>query len=424
MGKKKKGMQQAREKPAKGKKRAEAGNYLPGANWSFFTGATKAGESVTEYTAMQITAVLCCVRVLAEAIASLPLHTFYNAPDGSKTKAFNHPLYRVLHDQPNADMTSFVFRETLMAHVLLWGNGYAQVIRNGKGETIGLYPLMPDRMVVDRDDKGQLYYRYWTNSKEVPTLKDGSVVLLPRDVMHIHGLGFDGLMGYSPIAMAKNAIGIASATEGYGAAYFENGAKPGAILTHPGRLKEPYKIRDAWNAAFQGPSNSNKVAVLEEGVTYQAISVNPSEAQFLETRKFQIAEIARIFRIPPHMIGDLEKATFSNIEQQSLEFVTYTLNPWVVRWEQAIQMSLFTEEEKKHYFARFNVDALLRGDMLSRMQSYQTARQNGIYSANEIRELEGMDRIPKEEGGDAYLINAAMKPMREAMNYTDGGTRV
>ena len=261
MGKKKDSQARAREKPAKGKKKAKASNYIPGMGWNFYFGKSTAGQNITEYTAMQMTAVLCCVKILSEAVAQLPLHTYRYMPDGSKTKAMDHPLYQVLHDEPNEEMTSFIFRETMMAHLLLWGNAYAQIIRNGRGETVGLYPLLPDRMIVDRDEKGHLYYQYYTSNKDVPTMGDGTVILKPSDVLHIPGLGFDGLLGYSPIAMAKNAIGIASACEQFGASYFANGAAPGAILTHPNVLKNPQKIRDAWNTAFRGPANSNKVAV-------------------------------------------------------------------------------------------------------------------------------------------------------------------
>ena len=301
-----------------------------------------------------------------------------------------------------------------MTHLLLWGNAYAQIIRNGKGEIIALYPLMPNRMTVDRDDKGQLYYQYNTSKDDAPTMKGSMVNLKPSDVLHIPGLGFDGLVGYSPIAMAKNAIGMAIACEEYGAKFFANGATPGGILEHPGTVKDPQRVRESWTSAFGGSSNANKVAVLEEGMKYTPISISPEQAQFLETRKFQINEIARIFRVPPHMVGDLEKSSFSNIEQQSLEFVKYTLDPWVARWEQAIVRSLFSADEKTQYFVKFNVDGLLRGDYQSRMNGYAIGRQNGWMSANDIRELENLDRIPEEEGGDLYLINGNMTKLKDA----------
>ena len=389
-------------------------NRTAGSSYTFFMGGTTSGKPVNERSAMQMTAVYSCVRILAEAVAGLPLHLYHYRPDGGKEKAINHPLYRLLHDEPNPEMSSFVFRETLMTHLLLWGNAYSQVIRNGKGEVIALYPLMPYRMTVDRDAKGQLYYRYTTSSDDAPTMDGTTVNLAPADVLHIPGLGFDGLVGYSPIAMAKNAIGMAIACEEFGARFFANGAAPSGVLEHPGTIKDPSRLRETWQSQFGGSANTGKVAILEEGMKNTPISISPEQAQFLETRKFQINEIARIFRVPPHMVGDLEKSSFSNIEQQSLEFVKYTLDPWLIRWEQSIFRALFTESEKKEYFVKFNVEGLLRGDYATRMSGYATARQNGWMSTNDIRELENLDRIPAEEGGDLYLINGNMLPLRDA----------
>ena len=397
-------------------------NRTTGSAYSFFFGSSSAGKRVNERSAMQMTAVYSCVRILAEAVAGVALHLYRYKEDGGKEKAIDHPLYLLLHDEPNPEMSSFVFRETLMTHLLLWGNAYAQIIRNGKGEVIALYPLMPDRMTVDRDRDGKLYYEYTVSTDDAPTVKGTVVRLKPSDVLHIPGLGFDGLVGYSPIAMAKNAIGMAIACEEYGAKFFANGAAPGGVLEHPGTIKDPQRVRESWQSTFGGSGNSNKIAVLEEGMKYTPIGISPEQAQFLETRKFQINEIARIFRVPPHMVGDLEKSSFSNIEQQSLEFVKYTLEPWLVRWEQSIQRTLFSPEEKKRYFAKFNVEGLLRGDYASRMSGYATARQNGWMSANDIRELENMDRIPAEEGGDLYLINGNMLPLGNAGAFADTQT--
>lgn len=402
------------------KSRDKPKNNTAGSSYRFFTGGSTAGKNVTERSAMQMTAVYSCVRVLSEALASLPLHVYKYRSDGGKEKALDNPLYFLLHDEPNPEMTSFVFRETLMTHLLLWGNAYAQIIRNGKGEVVALYPLMPNRMTVDRDENGRLYYKYYRGSDEAIRNKEYEVILSPYDVLHIPGLGFDGLVGYSPIAMAKNAIGLAIATEEYGAKFFANGAAPSGVLEHPGTLKNPDKVRESWNATFGGSHNANKVAVLEEGMKYTPISISPEQAQFLETRKFQINEIARIFRVPPHMVGDLEKSSFSNIEQQSLEFVKYTLEPWLVRWEQSMVRSLLSPSEKREYFIKFNVDGLLRGDYASRMSGYATARQNGWMSANDIRELENLDRIPTEDGGDLYLINGNMTKLADAGIFAAG----
>ena len=404
------------------KSRDKPQNSTAGSSYTFFMGGSTAGKHVNERSAMQMTAVYSCVRILAEAVAGLPLHLYRYTESGGKEKAIDHPLYLLLHDEPNPEMSSFVFRETLMTHLLLWGNAYAQIIRNGKNEVIALYPLMPNKMEVDRDERGQLYYKYQRSNDEAPTMEGSSVILKPSDVLHIPGLGFDGLVGYSPIAMAKNAIGMAIACEEYGAKFFANGAQPGGVLEHPGTIKDPQRVRESWQRSFGGSGNANKIAVLEEGMKYTPIAISPEQAQFLETRKFQINEIARIFRVPPHMVGDLEKSSFSNIEQQSLEFVKYTLDPWVIRWEQSIMRSLLSPEEKKTYYVKFNLEGLLRGDYQSRMNGYAIGRQNGWMSANDIRELENLDRIPTEEGGDLYLINGNMLPMRDAGAFANTTT--
>ena len=409
------GFGQARDKPVD--KAADAG-------YSFLFGRTTSGKPVNERTAMQTTAVYACVRILAEAVASLPLHVYEYQDDGGKKLVHDHPLYYLLHDEPNPEMTSFVFRETLMSHLLIWGNAYAQIIRDGAGRVLGLYPLLPDKMDVQRDDRGNIYYVYSRNSDENPMFKEyGDIRLKAEDVLHIPGLGFDGLIGYSPIAMAKNAVGMTLACEEYGASFLANGANPGGVLEHPGVLKDPSKVRESWNSVYRGVNNAHKIAVLEEGMKYQQIGIPPEEAQFLETRKFQINEIARLYRIPPHMVGDLDKSSFSNIEQQSLEFVKYTLDPWVIRWEQSLQRSLLLPGEKGKYFIKLNVDGLLRGDYQSRMNGYAVGRQNGWFSANDIREMENMNPIPDEQGGNLYLINGAMTKLEDAGAFakTDTG---
>lgn len=403
----------------KKKSRDKPKNSINGSSFNFLFGGTTSGKAVNEKTSMQMTAVYSCVRILSEAIAGLPLHLYHYGENNNTLKAVEHPLYFLLHDEPNPEMTSFIFRETLMTHLLLWGNAYSQIIRNGKGDVIALYPLMPDRMSVDRDKSGNLFYQYTKREGDTNTLKGTTVILDPSEVLHIPGLGFDGLVGYSPIAMAKNAIGMAIACEEFGASFFANGAAPSGVLEHPGSLKDPKRVRETWQGQFGGSSNTGKVAVLEEGMKYTPISISPEQAQFLETRKFQINEIARIFRVPPHMVGDLEKSSFSNIEQQSLEFVKYTLDPWVIRWEQSLSRILFNKEDKKKYFIKFNVEGLLRGDYQSRMNGYATARQNGWMSANDIRELENLNKISDEDGGNLYLVNGNMLPLNMAGIYAN-----
>lgn len=396
-------------------------DYYIGTDFRYLFGPSTSGKNVNEFTAMQTTAVYACVRILSETLAALPLQ-LYRYTAGGKERVYDHPLYHILHDEPNPEMTSFIFRETLMSHLLIWGNAYAQIIRDRLGRVQGLYPLRPDKMTVCRDENGQIYYLYTKTSDENPAIKPyGQVPLRKDEVLHIPGLGFDGLVGYSPIAMARNAVGMTMACEEYGASFFANGASPSGVLEHPGVLKAPAKVRDSWNAVYQGSANAHKVAVLEEGMKYQQIGIPPEEAQFLETRKFQLNEIARLYRIPPHMIGDLEKSSFNNIEQQSMEFVKYTLDPWVIRWEQAMQKALFLPEEKKQYFLKFNVNGLMRGDYESRMTGYSIGRQNGWLSANDIREMEDMNPVPDEEGGNLYLVNGSMTKLKDAGAFAQKG---
>ena len=394
------------------KKKPQADNSLSGSR-SFFWGGTTAGTFVNESTALQTAAVYACVRVISETIAGLPLHVYGYDKGGTKVMPEHH-LYNLLHFSPNPEMTSFVFRETLVSHLLLYGNAYAQIIRDGGARVLALYPLMPDKMDVSRNDQGEIYYTYWRDKDESrPQQKSGAVILRREDVLHITGLSSDGLIGYSPIALAKNAVGMAIATESYGASFFANGANPGGVLEHSGTIKEPQKVRDAWEVIHKGAHNSGKVAVLEDGLKYHPIAIPPEQAQFLETRKFQIDEIARIFRVPPHMVGDLEKSSFNNIEQQSLEFVKYCINPWVNRWEQTMWQSLILPSEKTRVFIKFNLDGLLRGDYETRMKGYSVGIQNGFLCPNDVRKLENMNEIPEDEGGFNYMVNGNMVKLKD-----------
>ena len=331
---------------------------------TFAFGISFSGKSVNPTTAIQVSAVYACVRVIAETIASLPLGVYEGTDEGSR-KATEHPLYRLLHDEPNAEMTSFIWRETMLAHLLLYGNSYSQIIRTGRAKVESLYPLLPDHMEVDRDSQGNLTYTYTTSEGQMYRLD-------PTEVLHIPGLGFDGVMGYSPIALEKSAIGLGIAAEEYGSRFFQNGARPSGILTHPNTVKDPAALRASWNTAYGGSSNTGRVAVLEEGMHFEPLSIPNNEAQFLETRKFQVNEICRIFRVPPHMIGDLDRATFSNIESQNISFAVHTIRPWLVRIEQAINRALIPEKEKGRYYVQFNLDGLMRGDYKSRRAEVPT----------------------------------------------------
>ena len=369
---------------------------------------------------MQISTVYACVRLLAETVAGLPLHLYrYTDKGNGKEKALEHPLYRLLYRQPNPEMTSFTFRETMMTHLLLWGNAYAQIIRDGKNTVLGLYPLLPENVEVDRDEQDNLFYIYHAYTDEVPGKKDQDIYFRSDEIFHISGLGFNGLIGFSPIAMMKNALGTTLAVERYGASFFKNGAQPSGVLEHPGVLKDPDKIRNNWSAVYGGANNAHKVAVLEEGMTYKPISLPPEDSQFLSTRQFGVEEICRIFRVPPHMVQDLEHATFSNIEHQSIDFVVHTLTPWLVRFEQAVSKDLLLEEEQDEYFVKFNVDGLLRGDYQSRMNGYATGISNGFLSPNDIHRLENMDLIPAEDGGDDYYLNGGYVKLKDAGKFAD-----
>lgn len=350
------------------------------------------GVSVSEEGALRLAAVYSCVRVLSETVAQLPLFV-YERQERGKRRAVEHGLYSVLHDRANPLMTAFEFWETLMGHVCLWGNGYAEIEYDGGGRVLALWPLRPDMVTDIRRTGTGLAYVY--------QLPDGKQAVLPgENVFHVRGLSGDGIRGYSPIAMQRQLVGLGLATELFGASFFRNGARPGGILEHPGVLDDEAfdRLRETWTEAHGGLGNSHRLAILEEGMTYRQVGVPPEEAQFLETMKFNRSQIASIFRIPPHMIGDLERATFSNIEQQSIEFKVYTMEPWLVRLQQAINTRLIGDGR---FFAEFLPDALLRGDTAGRYQAYAIGRQNGWLSANDIREMENLNPI---EGGDVYLV--------------------
>ena len=379
----------------------------------FVFGRANSGEQVDEKSAMQIATVYACVRLLAESVAQLPLHLFRVTGDDGQEKATDHPLYKILFREPNPEMSSFSYWEAVMTHLLLWGNSYSQIVRDGKNTVLGLYPLLPENVEIDRTDKGELYYIYHAYTDEVPGENNKDVIFRRDEVMHIPGLSFNGLVGFSPIAMMKNSLGTTMAVEKYGSAFFKNGAQPAGVLEHPGVLKDPQKIRDNWVNAYGGPGNAHKVAVLEEGMQYKPISLPPEDSQFLSTREFGVEEICRIFRVPPHMVQDLKRATFSNIEHQSIDFVVHTLDPWLVRIEKAIVKDLLLEEEKDLFFPKFNVDGLLRGDYKSRMDGYSVGISTGIISPNEARRKENMPPLPDEEGGNFHIVNGTFIKLKD-----------
>lgn len=383
----------------------------------FFGGGSEsdAGVRVTPSSAMQSTAVLACVRVISESVASLPCLIYERLPEGGKKRAVDHPLYALLHDAPNPYQSAFEFAEMLQGHACLRGNAYAEIIETKGGTVEALVPLHPDKVQTVSYDDGKWAYR-------LPGTKGGQRTLLRHEMFHLRGLSDDGRVGLSPIALARNAIGLTIATERFGSRFFANDARPGGVLQMPGKLTKEAKgnLKASWQEGHSG-DNQHKVAVLEEGLTWQAIGINPDEAQFLETRKFQTNEIARIFRVPPHLIGDLERSTFSNIEHQSLEFVVHTLRPWLVRWEQAFARALLTAEERRKFTIEILVDALLRGDQKTRFEAYNLARNAGWMNADEIRERENMNPLPDGQG-QIYLIPLNMMPASQAGTSANDGS--
>jgi HK97 family phage portal protein len=374
---------------------------------------SKSGIKIDELNALQSTAVFACVRVLAETIASLPLLIYRRLPSRGKERASDHPLFKILHHLANPLMTSFEFRETLMGHILLWGNAFAEIERDIGNRIIGLWPLLPNKMKIE--GKGNtLSYFY--------TLPKGQEVQIPAiNIFHVKGLSANGFSGQSVISFAREAIGLSIAGEEFGSRFFSNNAVPGGVYEHPGKLSVQARenLQKSIEEKHQGLSKAHRMAILEEGMKYHQIGIPGRDAQLLETRKFQVSEIARIYRVPPHLIGDLERATFSNVEQQAIDFVVHTVRPWLVRWEQAILRDLFEEEEREEFFAEFLVDALLRGDIVSRFEAYSQGRNWGWLSADDIRELENMNPLPGGIG-QSYLIPSNMIPIKSQISRSNG----
>ncbi len=353
-------------------------------------------EMITPESALSVTAVLASFTILSEDIASLPLNLYRRLKGGGKSRAFDNPYYGLMHDSPNLEHTSMIFREIMMGHLLGWGNFYGQMIWDESGVVTEIWPLRPDRMEVSRKN-GQRVYLY-------TDVSGSRHAFTQDDILHVPAFGFDGLIGYSRISMARNAIGLALATEKYGSKFFSNGARPGVVIKTQRKDMKPSAIDNilkSWNQVYQGSDNSQKTAILEEGMEVQVIGIPPEDAQFLQTREFQVGEIARIFRVPPHMIGDTNKATSwgTGIESQEQGYVNHTLRPWMVRIEQILNQQILLKEERAYLFFEHMVDGLLRGDIQVRYASYVQAINNGILSPNEVRAKENLNAY---EGGDEY----------------------
>ncbi|GAA1015877.1 hypothetical protein Aple_010650 [Acrocarpospora pleiomorpha] len=371
-------------------------------------GSAAAGVHVSEETALHYSPFFAGIRVISEDLASLPLITYERLPRG-KRRATEHALYGVLHDQPNPFMSSVALRETLQGHAMTWRGGYANIVRNGAGNVVELWPLRPERTKpeIKRTSSGKftLMYRYTDDVNGIYAM------LHPDEVLHVHGLGSNGIEGYSLVSLARQSIGLGLATERYGSALFSNGSRPSGVLKTPKVLGPPAskRLRADWEEMHRGLDNAQRIAILEEGMEWESIGMNPEDAQFLETRKFSVADMARWLRLPPHKIGDLEHATYTNIEHQALDYVTSALRIWLVRWEQAIYTRLLTAGERPRFFAEHLVDGLLRGDTKSRYEAYRIGRNWGWLSADDVAEMENRNPLP-DGRGEVYLIPLNMVP--------------
>ena len=384
--------------------------YLPGGMFYGGTsgGKTKSGANVSEYAALSLTVFWACVKILSEDCASLPLHLYRRIKNGGKERAIDHPLYYLLHDQPNPEMTSMSFRECGQAHVVTWGNSYCEIER-GRGRISSsvikaLWPITPNRVIVKRDTSKRVVYSISLPGTSSP------IVLQKRDILHVPGLGFNGIIGYSPVSYAREAIGLGLALEEYSELYFGQGTHPGVIVSHPGKLSSLAKsnLETSLQSAHSGLGKSHRLMLLEEAMKIEKLGIENKDAQFIESKKYSNIDIGtRIMRVPPYMYGEMEKSAWANVEQQAIDYVTKTLRPWLVRYEQALNAALLTEEERKEYFFEHLVDGLLRGDIKSRYEAYFIAKTARILTTNEIREMENRNPI---NGGDVLDVTPNLSP--------------
>ena len=375
----------------------------PRLNELFGGASTDSGVSVTPDTALTYSAVYAAVRCIAESVSSLPLNYYERLPAGGKAHAKANPLHHLLHDEPNPEMTSLQWREASMAHLLLHGNSYTEIVRDLEGNAVELWPIDPTMVAPKRTDSGELYYE----------LNRGKNFITANNMLHIPGLSFDGISGVSPITLARQSLGLSMAIEQFGAGYFGRGARPGGVLTFPGQLSPEARqnLRRSFEELHAGGANSHRVALLEAGLKWEAIGVPPDDSQFLQSREFQIIEVARWFNLPPNKLKDLSKTSYNSLEQMEISFVVDTLRPWLVRWEQQLNRKLIRPKDRRSYFFEHNVDGMLRGDQASRYTAYSVGRNWGWLSVNEIREKENMNPI---DGGDVYMQPMNMQSINTA----------
>ncbi|MEN6375526.1 MAG: phage portal protein [Smithella sp.] len=392
--------------------------YYPG---GFFYGGqgikTKSGASVSEFNAMQLSVVWACIKILSEDSASLPLHLYRRRKGGGKDRAWADDRYFLLHDQPNPEMTAMSFREAYAAHLLSWGNGYAEIERTGGRikKPVALWPITPNRVTVKRNDKRKIIYDVNMTGSSL-----NNVIMQKDNILHTPGLSFNGLVGYSPIAAAREAIGLGKTLEEFGSTYFENGIRPSFVVSVKGQLKDPKARREAIEEVYGGLGNAHRVMLLEEAEKVEKLGIPNDEAQFLETRKLQNIDIGtRIYRLPPQMYGEFDKAsTYASAEQFSLDYVTKTLRPWLVRLEQSYNMALLDRSEYGTYFFEHNMEGLLRGDAKSRNEALQIQRRNGVINANDWCEIENRNPLEGDQG-KKYIVEKNMIDINDLSKVID-----
>ena len=369
------------------------------------------GVRVNERNIMGLTAHFACVRVTATTLASLPVHVYERTGSGRRRVA-DHPVYRLLHDQANPEMTAFSFVEGMQAQISNTGRAFAEIVYNRRGEVAELWPVAPGKCVPRRNEKTKkLEYCFSQTGDILPDWK----------ILHIPGLSFDGINSFSPVGLFRQSFGLGLAVEQYGSLFFGQGTHIGAFMEHPKSLSEQAytRLKAELDEKYRGLQNSHGVILLEEGMKYSPVGMKMEDVQFIESRKFTATEMARIHGVPPHLIADLEHATFSNIEEQGIEAVVYSFRPWAVRWEQALNARLLTAEERQRYYIKFEIDGLLRGNTKARFEGYRIGREIGVYSANEIRQMEDMNRREDPEG-DTYMMPLNMKSSKDGEDGQDG----
>lgn len=378
-------------------------------DWFSGGGTTsKSGATVTVSTAMQMVAVYSCIDILARTVGSLPLYLYKRLPGGGKELVRKHPLFSLMRRKPNPEMTAMRYRSTLQGHLASWGNAYSYIDWGGNGYPKAVWPIRPDRVDVTRKN-GSLEYKYYPGSEDRKLSKGFTIP--NENMLHIPGFGFDGLVGYSPISLAREAVGLGLATEEFGARFFGSGTHPGMIVEHPSKMSAQAhaNLKQSLQETYSGLGNSHRLMLLEEGMKANKIVIDPKDSQFLETRKFQINEICRLYHIPPHMLADVEKSTSwgSGIEEQNIGFITHTMRPWFVLWEEELSRVLLLEREQEDFFFEFDLMALLRGDSEKRWNAYIMGKRNGILNADEIRNWENLNPIEGGKGRE-YIVEKNM----------------